>query len=228
MSKKIIKQCHGTVIPLEVSDLNENGRFEGYATVYGVPIERMFGTVIMDPGLFSESLQKKGAGEIRMLWQHDSDQPIGVYERITEDSKGVRVEGRLLIEDIPRAREAYALMKHRAIGGLSVGFGVEETKTNEKTGVVHYTKADLWEVSAVTFPANSQSKIERVHSLTLEEIKTERDLERFLREAGLSRSNAKKVALHGFSGLHQREADEDYQEVFKALEQFTKEIRKGI
>lgn len=166
MYRCVPQETQGAPVRLETHQVNSEGLFEGYGSVYNIPIERHYGSVIMEPGLFSESL-KKGFSDIRLLWQHNPDEPIGVYEEIFEDNKGIFVKGRLLIDDIPKAREVHALMKHSAIGGLSVGFNVQESFA-DKEGVNHYTKADLWEISAVTFPANTEAKISRVHAKELE------------------------------------------------------------
>lgn len=219
---------HGAVMPIQMESLDSQGRFEGWATKYGVPIERFFGPVVMEAGMFGESIKRMGAENIRLLWQHNPDEPIGVYENVEEVQEGVRVKGRLLIDDLQRAREAFALMKNRAIGGLSVGFDVEESVTDNKTGVMRYTKGDLMEVSAVTFPANSEAKIDRVHSIGVDEFQEIRDLERFLRDAGLSRSAAKAVASRGFAGLTQCDAGEVQADVVEALQKLNQEIRKGL
>jgi HK97 family phage prohead protease len=227
MTPKLLKQCHGAPIRLEMEEFDGSGRFEGWGTVYGVPIERFFGSIIMDPGMFRESILTKGSSGIRMLWQHDPDQPIGVYESIEEVEKGLRVAGRLLIDDSPKAREVYGFMKAQAIGGLSVGFGVQEERSDKTTGVVHYTRGDLWEVSAVTFPANSQAEIDNVHARLIEEIQAPKDLERILRDAGFSKRDATAIASHGFKGLRRRDADES-EEIFAALQSFNQDMRKII
>ena len=227
MTPKLLKQCHGATIQLEMEEFDGSGRFEGWGTVYGVPIERFFGSIIMDPGMFRESILTKGASGIRMLWQHDPDQPIGVYESIEEVEKGIRVSGRLLIEDSPKAKEVYGFMRAKAIGGLSVGFGVQQEAVDKTTGVVHYTKGDLWEISPVTFPANSQAEIDNVHARLLEEIEAPKDLERILRDAGFSKRDATAIASHGFKGLRRRDADES-EEIIAALQSFNQYIRKII
>ncbi len=219
---------HGSVVPITMSDFDGSGRFEGMASVYGVPIDRLFGQVVMEPGMFGESIANQGSKNIRMLWQHDTDKPIGVYLNVFETQNGVAVEGKLLVEEIQQAREAYALLKAKAIGGLSVGFGISESYTDNKTGIVHYTKGDLWEVSLVTFPANSQATIDRVHSKTLEQFQTIRDLEKFLRDAGLSRTAAKAIASHGFEGIRQRDVEQIDQEILEALRNHNQEMRKAI
>lgn len=219
----MVKHCHGAVIPMETHTFDDNtGKFEGYATVYGVPIDRPFGQVVMDPGLFSDSIKRQGAENIRLLWQHNTDEPIGVYEELREDSKGVFVQGRLLVEEIARAKEVYSLMKNKAIGGLSVGFGVLEQHTDKDSELVHYTKGELFEVSAVTFPANVEAKVSRVHSADFKSI---RDFEEFLREAGFSRKDATVVASKGFNAL-QRDA-EDEQEILQSIKKLQQTL-KGI
>lgn len=206
--KKSIKQFFSAPVSFETHQVTKDGEFEGYGSVWNVPIDRFFGKVIMEPGMFADSLKIKGPKNIRLLWQHNTDEPIGVYEQIFEDDRGLFVKGRLLIDEIQKAREAHALMKHEAIGGLSVGFSVEESFT-DKEDVTHFTKGDLFEVSAVTFPANSEAKISQVQSV--EEFGTIRELEQFLREVGLPKRAAVAVAKHGFKGLCQeRDASGEY------------------
>jgi phage prohead protease, HK97 family len=226
--KKGLKQFHGATVELEVQEFDGSGRFEGWATVYNVPIERWNGSVIMKAGMFSESIKEKGATQIRMLWQHNPDWPIGVYESFSESDYGLRAVGRLMVGEVKKADEVYAFMKRKAIGGLSVGFGIEEEERNKDTGLIEYSKGDLWETSAVTFPANSQAKIDSVHARLIEEVQTERDLEKLLRDAGFSKRDATAVALHGFKGLRRRDADEVSKEVLEALSTITQEIRKAI
>ena len=137
--KKGLKQFHGATVELEVQEFDGSGRFEGWATVYNVPIERWNGSVIMKAGMFSESIKEKGATQIRMLWQHNPDWPIGVYESFSESDYGLRAVGRLMVGEVKKADEVYAFMKRKAIGGLSVGFGIEEEERNKDTGLIEYT-----------------------------------------------------------------------------------------
>ena len=85
-----------------------------------------------------------------MLWQHDPTQPIGLWDEVAEDARGLRVKGRLL-DGVARGREAAALIAAGAIEGLSIGYRtIRATKTD--TGLRLLTQLDLWEVSVVTFP----------------------------------------------------------------------------
>jgi HK97 family phage prohead protease len=56
-----------------------------------------------------------------MLWQHDPAQPIGVWDDIREDQKGLWVCGHILTE-VEKGREAAALVAAGAIDGLSIGY----------------------------------------------------------------------------------------------------------
>jgi HK97 family phage prohead protease len=98
--------------PFELKFQADNGRFEGYASVFGV-VDSARDRVA--PGAFRRSIaaaRDKGAAP-PMLWQHDAAQPIGAWRRIEEDSHGLFVEGDLFINDISRAREAYKLMQEK-------------------------------------------------------------------------------------------------------------------
>jgi len=179
--------------PMEIKEISEEGYFSGYGSVFDVVDD--WDDVIVR-GAFAETLQKKTPV---MLWQHDSAEPIGVYERIREDEIGLWLEGRLLL-DIEKGREAHILLKNRAIRGLSIGFLplAWEWETRDNTRVRVLKDIDLWEVSLVTFPANPKAVVD--------EVKTVRGLENFLRDAGLSRSEA-KAALAAIRADSQRDAE---------------------
>ena len=121
----------------------------GYASVFGVLDQG--GDMVM-PGAYAASLGriKAAGGKVRMLWQHDQGQPIGVWDEVVEDAHGLRVTGRLLTE-VEKGREAAALMAAGAVDGLSIGY---RTIKAEKlpSGGRRLIELELWEVSLVTFP----------------------------------------------------------------------------
>ena len=116
------------------------------------------------PGAFSGSIRKRGAGGVRMLFQHDPATPIGVWEEIREDARGLFVRGRLTT-DVARAREVLALMRAGAIDGLSIGFRTVRGRTDAKTGVRRLLEVDLWEISVVTFPAAPGARVGAVKGI---------------------------------------------------------------
>lgn len=129
---------------------------EGYASLYGMADQG--GDVVM-PGAYTASLARlatKG-DKVRMLWQHDAAQPIGVWDEVREDSKGLWVKGRLLPE-VVRAREAAALVAAGAMDGLSIGYRTIRAERDQK-GRRLLTEVELWEVSLVTFPMLPEAKL---------------------------------------------------------------------
>ncbi|MGJ8546805.1 MAG: HK97 family phage prohead protease [Sulfitobacter sp.] len=121
----------------------------GYASLFGAQDQ---GGDVVAAGAYAASLAKaRAAGRsIKMLWQHDPAQPIGIWDEIREDSKGLFVQGRLL-GGVAKAREAAELLAAGAIDGLSIGYRtVRASKTAQGQRLL--TELDLWEVSLVTFP----------------------------------------------------------------------------
>ena len=180
--------------------LEADRTFEGYGSVFGV-IDS-YGDVVM-PGAFTQTIRKAEAlGRMpAMLWQHDPSQVIGVWRSMREDAHGLHVVGELA--DTQLGREAYALLKMGALSGLSIGYSVSGEHYDRERDVRELTGIDLWETSLVTFPANTDARVAAVKDARSGGY---RGLERILREAGFSRSEAKAVATAGMRAL--READD--------------------
>ena len=177
---------------------DQDGIFEGYASVFGVVDQ---GMDVVERGAFAKSLGKR---KVKMLWQHEMDKPIGVWEDIYEDERGLFVRGRIL-KEVEKGREAMALLKAGAIDSMSIGYRTIEAAPEGDGRVRKLLEVDLFEISLVTFPMLPDAKVTNVKSIT-----TERDFERFLRDAGYSRKEATAITLHGFKALlKQRDADED-------------------
>lgn len=137
--------------------LRDGAVISGYASVFGAQDQ---GGDIVQPGAYGVSLgrlEKSGRG-VKMLWQHDPTQPIGVWDEVREDAHGLFVKGQLLLE-VQVAREAHALLKAGAIDGLSIGY---RTLRSEKTasGQRMLHEIELWEVSLVTFPMLPQARVQ--------------------------------------------------------------------
>lgn len=128
--------------------LSGDYEFEGYASLFGVAD---LGRDVVMAGAFAETLRRRGAGGIRMLWQHDPAEPIGRWLAISEDRTGLRVRGRLN-PAVAKAREVAALLRDGGVDGLSIGFRVVEARRERAPPLRRLFKLDLWEVSIVTFP----------------------------------------------------------------------------
>ncbi len=186
-----------TALDLAVSDTT--GVFEGYASLFN---REDLARDIVVPGAFRQSLAERGTGGIRMLFQHDPGQPIGVWQSIIEDARGLRVTGKLAL-GVEKARDVLALMKAGALDGLSIGFKATKVRRDAKSGVRRLERIDLWEVSIVTFPMMPGARVATIKARSASAgVATERDFERWLtRDAGLSRSEARAMLRSGLNGL---------------------------
>lgn len=199
---------------LKFAEVEADMSFAGYGAVFGNV--DAYGDVIQ-PGAFAETLaQAKSSGRWpAMLLQHggagisaDDMTPIGIWTEMAEDGVGLKVEGKLA--DTPRGREAYALMKmtpRPAIDGLSIGYIAKEWSPRSRPEEPRRSlkKIDLFEVSLVTFPANTRARVGQVKSasgLTITHA------ERALRDAGFSRTEAKAIVAAGFDALSLRDAED--------------------
>ena len=129
---------------------------EGYASRFGDTDQ---GGDIVAKGAYARSLARLKAEnrQVKMLWQHDPTQPIGVWDEVREDAQGLYVKGRLL-DCVARAKEAAALIGAGAIDGLSIGYRTVKATKNDK-GRRLLTELELWEVSLVTFPMLPSARV---------------------------------------------------------------------
>lgn len=131
-------------------------RFAGYAAIFDRPDR---GGDVVRRGAFERSLRKMGTvtGNCPLLWQHSPERPIGRIEYLREDRRGLRVIARL--SGGAAGREAAALLKERAVTGLSFGYRV---RAAQGAAPRELTELDLVEISLVTLPMQPKA---RVHAL---------------------------------------------------------------
>lgn len=191
----------GKAVALEAKATPE-GLIEGYASLFG---ERDQGGDVVQAGAYTKSLASlAGANRrVKMLWQHDPSQPIGVWDEVKEDSRGLWVKGRILTA-VEKGREVLALIKEGAIDGLSIGYRTVNAVRGAK-GERLLTELDIWEVSMVTFPMLQSAKIENYKAVSDLGPDDFRDIEASFRMKGLSRSDAVK-AVSGLKDWLQRDA----------------------
>jgi len=142
-------------------EISHSGVFRGYASIFNSP--DLARDVIL-PGAFVRSLRKRRTKRVRMLYQHEAVQPIGIWYRLEEDGLGLFVEGRLIL-DIQRAYEIYLLLKAGALDGLSIGFRTIRASSSRQ-GVRFVHEIDLVEISIVTFPMHPQARINHIGDLS--------------------------------------------------------------
>jgi uncharacterized protein len=214
---RLLKHRHAG---FKAETVNDDGTFEGYGSVFGTLDSYR---EIVAPGAFTESLKRiKDSGDpLPALWQHRSGEPIGGYDKLEEDDRGLKVGGWLMIGEIARAREAHALMKRRVVKGLSIGYYIEDESWNDKDRVLTLRKLDLVELSIVTFPANPDALVDSVkHAREMFShggLPSLKDFEAFLREAGASKTQAAAIAGKGLSHLLRSESGSDPLALLRAL-----------
>jgi len=151
---------------LEIKSFNDDGTFEGYASVFGVKDNQ---NDVIEAGSFKRTIDHH-KGMVPILDQHDPKVEIGMTTEMKEDKNGLYFKGILYIDnnnpvnDVPQARAVYAKMKKRAeLGnplGISIGYSVIQKAFK---GAVRYLKElALWEISTVTFPANELATVTTV------------------------------------------------------------------
>lgn len=137
--------------------LKEGAEIAGYASLFGAADQ---GGDVVQKGAYGVSLERltRAGSGVKMLWQHDPTRPIGVWDEVREDGRGLFVKGRLLLE-VQAAREAHALLQARAIDGLSIGYRtIRSEKAADGRRLLH--EIELWEVSLVTFPMLPQARVQ--------------------------------------------------------------------
>lgn len=184
-----------TEVKVEALDGSKIGEFTGYGAVFGN--EDAYGDVIQK-GAFKQTIKEWKEKDLLpplLLnhggWAISSDDllPVGAWLSMREDDKGLLMKGKIDPLDTDKGKTIYTSLKNKSLNGLSIGFMIREFVNGTRAGEPRrtLTNIDLWEVSAVTFPANDKARVSDVKSLTSEEV---RELEARLRDGGISRRDS--------------------------------------
>lgn len=177
-----MKELKYLPIEFDAKAVKDDGTFAGYASTFG-NVDSGYDVVM--PGAFANSLRDRPCSKVKMLWQHDQRDPIGVWTKCQEDDKGLYVEGRIL-KAVQRGAECHELMKAGVIDSMSIGFRTLESDYTS-SGVRQLKEVGLMEISLVTFPMNDQATVTAVKDFN------PREMEKSLRAAGFSRADAVKA-----------------------------------
>lgn len=145
-------------IPTEFKTTGKR-EIEGHAAVFGN--RDSYGDIIQ-PGAFARTLTNGDRGRVKVLWQHNSSDPIGKPLEMREDDRGLFVRAR--IADTTLGRDAMALFDAEVIDELSIGYDAVGEEIDNEKGVRYLTEIRLWEFSPVTWAANELAKITSVKS----------------------------------------------------------------
>lgn len=208
----------------EIKATKDGAEFEGYGSVFG-NVDSY--NEIVAQGAFADSIKdiKASGRPLPVLWNHNSDEPIGKYLDLVEDERGLKVRGQLLTGSVSRAKEIASMIEAGIISGLSIGYYVKGYTIDEETRIWTLTKLKLREISVVTFPANDEARIETVKAkLAAGGQLTQREFEKILRDVGFSKTEATRIGRSGYSGYTgERDADGDLA-ALQALAEWQREL----
>lgn len=201
----------------KVKAAGDAGEIEGYASVFGN--RDSYNEAVM-PGAFADSLakhQREGTYPL-MLWQHNPDEPIGVWNEMADDGKGLFAKGKLL-QGVRRADEALIMLKAGAIQGMSIGYREVDVEPATNAEPRKLVKLDLLEASIVSFPANRRARVEAVKAtghfaefaqrLRDGDAPSIKEFEDILREAGVPKAMATQIASVGYAKAIRSESEGD-------------------
>ncbi len=137
---------------------DDSGLVSGLAWKFGTP-DRIGDWV--EPGAF-----KSIKLPVPMLFGHDMNDPIGTWDIAEEKSDGLHITGKLLVDDVARAREVRALVKSGAVRGISIGF-ITKSSSPRSGGGRSIKSLELLEASLVTIPMHPGAKVTSAKSAVL-------------------------------------------------------------
>jgi len=187
----------------EIKFIGPQMAFAGYASVFG-GVDSYGDTI--EKGAYTNTLKNRKR-PIRLRWNHYGD-VIGKWTDIRQDEKGLYVEGELT-PGHSKAQDVFALLKHGAIDGLSIGYRVKAfTQLDDERRLLQ--DIELVEISVVEEPADLNATISDIKG-ALEQANSLKEIEALLRDVGrFSRVDAKYL-VSKINSLYQREAEAEKQ-----------------
>lgn len=136
--------------------VSEIGEIEGLAWLFN------------SPDSYGDEITKQAFSEtscpLPMLDTHNQGEAIGVWDTVEATDNGLKVKGRLLVNEIQRAREVRALIREKAVTGLSIGFIIKHADPRKGGGRI-ISDLSLKEISIVAVPAHPGARITSAKAL---------------------------------------------------------------
>jgi HK97 family phage prohead protease len=158
-----VRRMHFKAVKFETK-ATDDGVFEGYASVFD-NIDAY--NDIVEKGAFRKTIAENRS-RIKVLWQHDASEPIGIPIAMEEDDKGLYVKYK--ISDTEAGKKAKILIQDGVVTEMSIGYDVvkDDYKMLGTKRVRLLKELKLWEFSPVTFAANDMAKILAVKTLIMQ------------------------------------------------------------
>ena len=192
-------------------ETEDDGSFEGYASVFN---NKDLGNDVIRQGAFTKSITGRKASSVKLLYQHKTDEPIGVIDSLEEDKRGLKISGRLAM-GTQKGREVFELMKMGALDSMSIGYRLQPDgyKYDDKNKRRVIKEVDLMEVSMVTFPMNPKAKVTKVKLAEMDA----REIEAYLRDVGVMSTAVAKQTANILYKSYQNEDSLDMVDSIKQL-----------
>lgn len=186
----------------------DSATFEGYASTFG-NVDSYGDTILK--GAYAETLKNNGLP--KMFFNHNSyEVPLGKWLKAEEDDYGLLLTGEFTPGNA-KAEEVRAALKHGTVDSMSIGYSLKSGDFDETTSGRTIRKVHrLVETSIVTFPADKFARVDLASvkhmdfEALLPECKTERDIERLLRDAGLGKWESMAIVSRAKSIFDGRDA----------------------
>jgi len=201
--------------------------FEGYLSTFG---NVDLGDDVVVKGAFTESLLKKTPS---LLWSHNGSEPLGIFESLVEDQKGLYVKAKMPLADSFVKERIVPQMEIGSIKSMSIGYWIPEYQKNVefRDDVRYLKKVSLMEGSLVVIPMNDQATIKSLENQKITNLKelNERELEKAFHEgSAFSKKDSKMLVSFVKAGLvaDDQDAQRDAEEKEKKEQEEQEEQKK--
>lgn len=205
------------IVPFELKALPDDasniGEFVGYGSVFG-SVDLGGDTIVR--GAYQKSLDAwKSKGMLpQLLWYHDPEEIIGDWLEMSEDEYGLKVKGRLWIKGdlkLEDSIKAYNVLKGTSVKGLSIGYIAKDYEIQEQMNgstIRILKEIELMEVSIAPWSMEPKAMVMGVKDAH-GKIQSKRQVEKALRDLGLSHRQAKAFLAGGYEAMNRDDSGLD-------------------
>ena len=205
--------------------INPSGKIEARVTTWGAREGADGRKFNYQPEGFADWAKEFAESEkpLPMYINHnDAGMPIGEWTEFMFDDEGMTANGRLYL-NTSGGKDLFTVLKEspNMFGGVSVGAYADEACYVNAEGIefdpntmgddeayFQITKGGLREVSVVMYPNNPNAEIQKLEAFDADGHLQIREIEKALRESGLSRKDATTASLIFKKAIDERDAVE--------------------
>lgn len=215
----LYKACTGIEIKSDV----DRGVIEGYASVFGNIDSH--GDIVM-PSAFNKSLSdwnsaKQENRRIKVLYQHDSYEPIGIPTEMIVDSKGLYTYSK--ISRTPVGEKTLILARDGVLNEMSIGYYPIVEKPDAERKVNQIIELKLMEYSMVLWGSNELTSIDNVKHMMKDYAYSKGNVLDIFVDAILEKINALKLIQEPSKGTR---VEMESQLLDKEVDELILEIKK--